>query len=69
MTRNSPPPVSAPPTTPAQRKRLQRERDRADGYTEVQVRVHKSHAELVRLFALSLPRVSTSQPGQMSMDL
>lgn len=39
----------------SQRKRLQRERDRALGWTEITVKVSFEHAETVREFVKGLP--------------
>jgi len=41
--------------TPAQRKKLQRDRDRALGWVEVTVKVAAEKAQEVRRFAASLP--------------
>lgn len=41
--------------TPAQRKRLQRDRDRALGWIEIAVKVPAERADEVRRFAASLP--------------
>lgn len=41
--------------TPTERKRLQRQRDKAAGWAEVNVRVAACQAEAVRDFAASLP--------------
>ena len=41
--------------SPAERKKLQRQRDRALGWTEVTVKVGAEHVEALRAFAASLP--------------
>lgn len=41
--------------TPTERKRLQRRRDRAAGWVEVNVRVASEKSEELRAFAASLP--------------
>lgn len=38
-----------------QRKRLQRQRDRALGWTEISVRIAREHTEVLRSFAATLP--------------
>ena len=41
--------------TPTERKRIQRARDKAAGWAEVNLRVGQEHAEALRAFAASLP--------------
>ena len=41
--------------TPTERKRIQRARDKAAGWTEVNIRVGQEYAEALRDFAASLP--------------
>lgn len=54
--------------TPADRKRLQRRRDKAAGWAEVNVRVAAEHADAVKAFAGSLPPPSPpTDPRQMSL--
>ena len=54
--------------TPTERKRLQRARDKAAGWTEVNVRVAGDQAEAVRAFAASLPPpLPPTDPRQMSL--
>ena len=54
--------------TPTERKRLQRARDRAAGWTEVNLRVGQEHAEALRAFAASLPPpVPPTDPRQLSL--
>lgn len=54
--------------TPTERKRLQRTRDRAAGWTEVNVRVAANQAEAVRGFAASLPPPPPpTDPRQLSL--
>lgn len=54
--------------TPAERKKKQRQRDRAAGWAEVTVRVDKSRADEVRAFAASLPPPSPpTDPNQLDL--
>ena len=54
--------------TPTERKRLQRARDRAAGWTEINVRVPANQAEAVKAFAASLPPPPPpTDPRQLSM--
>lgn len=54
--------------TPKERKRIQRARDKAAGWTEVNVRVGAEHAEAVRAFAASLPPPAPpTDPRQLSL--
>ena len=54
--------------TPADRKRLQRNRDRASGWVEITVRVGAEHAEAVRSYAGSLPPPAPpTDPRQLSL--
>jgi hypothetical protein len=54
--------------TPAERKKLQRKRDRALGWVEVTVKVSASQVEAVRAFAASLPDpVPPKDPAQLDL--
>ncbi len=54
--------------TPAERKGLQRRRDRAAGWSEVSVRVGAEHADAVRAFAATLPPPAPpTDPRQLSL--
>lgn len=54
--------------TPTERKRLQRQRDRAAGWSEVVVRVAAEHAEALRAFASTLPDPKPpTDPRQLSL--
>lgn len=54
--------------TPARRKQLQRERDRALGWTDVTVRIAAERVKELRDFAASLPPPSTPKdPRQMDL--
>lgn len=54
--------------TPTERKRLQRARDRAAGWTEVNLRVGQEHAEALRAFAATLPPPAPpTDPRQLSL--
>lgn len=54
--------------TPTERKRLQRARDKAAGWAEVNVRVAGDQAEAVRAFAASLPPPPPpTDPRQLSL--
>ena len=54
--------------TPTERKRLQRARDKAAGWTEVNLRVGQEHAEALRDFAASLPPPAPpTDPRQLDM--
>lgn len=54
--------------TPTERKRLQRARDKAAGWTEVNLRVGQEHAEALRAFAASLPPPAPpTDPRQLSL--
>ena len=54
--------------SPAQRKKLQRDRDRALGWVEVTVKVAAERAQDVRDFAASLPDPEPPKdPRQMDM--
>ena len=54
--------------TPTERKRIQRARDKAAGWTEVNIRVGQEYAEALRDFAASLPPpASPTDPRQLDM--
>lgn len=54
--------------TPAERKRIQRARDRAAGWSEVTLKVAAERADEVRAFAASLaPPAPPTDPRQMSL--
>ena len=54
--------------TPAQRKKLQRDRDRALGWVEVTVKVATEKAQEVRRFAASLPHPQAPRdPRQLDL--
>ena len=54
--------------TPTERKRIQRARDKAAGWSEVVVRVAAEHAEALRAFAATLPDPKPpTDPRQLSM--
>lgn len=54
--------------TSTERKRLQRARDRAAGWTEVNLRIGQEHAEALRAFVASLPPPAPpTDPRQLSM--
>lgn len=54
--------------SPAQRKKLQRDRDRALGWVEVTVKVAVERAQEVRRFAASLPDPQPpSDPRQLNL--
>lgn len=54
--------------TPTERKRLQRARDKAAGWTEVNVRVSGEQADAVKAFAASLPPPPPpTDPAQLSL--
>lgn len=54
--------------TTAQRKKLQRQRDRALGWVEVTVKVAAGRADEVREFAASLPTPTPpTDPSQLSL--
>ena len=54
--------------TPTERKRLQRARDRAAGWTEVNVRIGIEQVDAVKAFAASLPPPSPpTDPRQLSL--
>jgi len=54
--------------TPAVRKKLQRQRDRALGWTEVTVKVAADQVEAVRAFAATLPDpVPPRDPNQLDL--
>ena len=54
--------------TPTERKRIQRARDKAAGWMEVNLRVGQEHAEALRAFAASLPPpVPPTDPRQLSL--
>lgn len=54
--------------TPTERKRLQRVRDKAAGWTEVNLRIASEHAEALRAFAATLPPPKPpTDPRQLSM--
>lgn len=54
--------------TPTERKRLQRARDKAAGWTEVNLRVAAEHAEALRAYAATLsPPAPPTDPRQLSM--
>lgn len=54
--------------TPTERKRIQRARDKAAGWMEVNLRVGQEHAEALRAFAASLPPPAPpTDPRQLDM--
>lgn len=54
--------------TPTERKRIQRARDKAAGWAEVNLRVGQEHAEALRAFAASLPPPAPpTDPRQLDM--
>ena len=54
--------------TTAQRKKLQRQRDRALGWVEVTVKVAAERADQIRTFAASLPSPKApTDPRQLSL--
>ena len=54
--------------TPTERKRLQRARDKALGWTEVNVRVGQEQVDAVKMFAASLPPPPhPTDPRQLSL--
>jgi len=54
--------------SPTERKRLQRERDKAAGWAEVSVKVAAEHAEDVRRYAANLPAPKPPQdPRQLEL--
>ncbi len=54
--------------TPAERKRLQRERDRIAGWVEVTVRVAADQAQVLRDYAASLPLpLPPADPRQLEL--
>jgi len=54
--------------SPTDRKRLQRQRDKASGWSEVSVKVAAEHAEKVRQFAAQLPAPRPpSDPRQLEL--
>lgn len=54
--------------SPTERKKLQRQRDRAAGWTEVTVKVAVEHADAVRRFAAQLPAPQPpADPRQLDM--
>jgi len=54
--------------TPAERKRVQRQRDRLAGWAEVAVKVDAERVEEVRAFVASLPPPPPpTDPAQLSM--
>lgn len=55
------------PLTPTERKRLQRQRDRASGYVETTFKVPFDQISRVRAFVASLPAPEVSDPDQLSL--
>jgi len=54
--------------TPTQRKKLQRQRDKALGYVETTVRVPKRDLEMVRRFVAALPPPEpVTDPDQLDL--
>lgn len=54
--------------TPTERKRIQRARDKAAGWTEVNLRIAAEHAEALRAYAATLPPPKPpTDPRQLSM--
>nr|CRY96467.1 hypothetical protein [uncultured prokaryote] len=54
--------------TSTERKRLQRQRDRAAGWTEVNLRVASDQVEALRAFAATLsPPLPPTDPRQLSL--
>lgn len=54
--------------TASQRKKLQRDRDRALGWVEVTVKISAEHVEALRAFAASLPN-PTPPRDERQLDL
>jgi hypothetical protein len=58
----------SPALSPAERKRQQRARDKAEGYTQVTLRVPVHCVDQVRQFVAELPPPAPSAlPGQQSL--
>ena len=57
-----------PALTPAERKRQQRARERAEGYVQLTLRVPVDRADEVRKFVAELPKPKPKDiPGQQSL--